>query len=421
MTAVGNAQTITGTRKFGTASMFFDGTGDAVTATDSATLEIGARDFTIEGWLWFDALPTAGNQSWFYGKYSSGVDQRSVSFYINNSAGTYSLNCLLNPTGLSAANVVTSVNFASAPPVFTFLHLAVTRKSGTVRFFVNGVQLGADQTNNTTAFDGTSDISIGGTHVGANDLTGYIDDFRLTIGAARYIANFTPPTEELPEIGTVWVDNFNGTNGSATFNTADQMPQTYSAVGGNAQYSTAAGNPKFGTAALLLDGNGDYLTLPVTEHFNFGTGDFTVEFHLRRKGDSAIYGASSLIIDGRTNSITSGRMSMGMGGPEGTVTGGVTIPANTLYMYVPNGTAPALVAPSPMVLNQYYHIAFQKKASVLTLFIDGVEVGSVADTNSWSLSGSQLGARYAISGSNWSGFNGNFDALRITKGYARYS
>ncbi|MEJ0012775.1 MAG: hypothetical protein WDM94_09155 [Bauldia sp.] len=44
---------------------------------------------------------------------------------------------------------------------------------------------------------------------------------------------------------------------------------------GNAQVDTA--QAKFGGASALFDGAGDYLTVPASADFNFGTGDFTVE------------------------------------------------------------------------------------------------------------------------------------------------
>jgi hypothetical protein len=68
--------------------------------------------------------------------------------------------------------------------------LAVTRSGTSVRMFINGV-LESSTTNST-------DLVAASLHLGlvATPYTmhGYIDDFRITKGVARYTANFTPPS-----------------------------------------------------------------------------------------------------------------------------------------------------------------------------------------------------------------------------------
>ena len=68
-----------------------------------------------------------------------------------------------------------------------------------------------------------------------------------------------------------------GTDGSTTFTDAIGT-HTVTAVG-NAQIDTA--QYKFGGASGLFDGTGDYLTIPDHADFNFGAGDFTIDFWVR--------------------------------------------------------------------------------------------------------------------------------------------
>src|SRR3990167_10480500 len=60
---------------------------------------------------------------------------------------------------------------------------------------------------------------------------------------------------------------------------------------GDAQIDTA--QSKFGGASGLFDGTGDTLTIPDSDDFNFGAGDFTVEWFARfvlSPGDSCTCG-----------------------------------------------------------------------------------------------------------------------------------
>ncbi len=72
----------------------------------------------------------------------------------------------------------------------TWYHVAVTRSGTSLRMFINGI-LESSATN-------SSDLVASGLNLGLIStpylMNGYIDDFRITKGVARYTANFTPPT-----------------------------------------------------------------------------------------------------------------------------------------------------------------------------------------------------------------------------------
>jgi len=83
----------------------------------------------------------------------------------------------------------------------TWYHIAVCRSSGSTRMFVNGVQSGATYTDSNN-YGASAPLGLGtywaaGSPFTTSTLNGYIDDLRIT-KAARYTANFTPPTAALP-------------------------------------------------------------------------------------------------------------------------------------------------------------------------------------------------------------------------------
>lgn len=70
----------------------------------------------------------------------------------------------------------------------------------------------------------------------------------------------------------------NGTNGGTSF--TDESNNNFTVTGfGNAQTTTA--QSKWGGSSLVLDGTGDYLSVPDNAAFDFGTGDFTIETWIR--------------------------------------------------------------------------------------------------------------------------------------------
>lgn len=77
----------------------------------------------------------------------------------------------------------------------TWTHIAISRDvSNSVRIFRNGVFVGGTVT--AANFTSISATLFGVLATGTEDY--YIDDFRVTKGAARYTSDFTPPTFQAP-------------------------------------------------------------------------------------------------------------------------------------------------------------------------------------------------------------------------------
>jgi putative addiction module CopG family antidote len=184
---VGNAQISTSVVKYGTGSLAFDGTGDFLKGAFNPWVALGTGDYTIELWINFNSVST----SVFFGDIDSSGNGNWAFFY-NSSAGV--LRLLMNN------GAVTISSSSWSPSTGIWYHIAISRASGTYRFFVNGTLTGSgsDSTNITW---GTNNFYVGSASDGGLQLNGYIDDLRITKGYARYTTTFTPPTAAFPNIG----------------------------------------------------------------------------------------------------------------------------------------------------------------------------------------------------------------------------
>jgi hypothetical protein len=179
---VGDAKIRTDVKKYGTGSLYFDGTTDYVVQPSSVNYEYGTGDFTIEFWLY---LNSTGLQT-IVSNLSAATGGVQPHIYINTTIRYYT----------NSADRITGASLSSGQ----WYHIAVSRGSGSTRLFVNGTQSGstyADTNNYTTAPLGVGTYWESGAPVTTNTLNGYIDDLRITKGVARYTANFTPPTSTI--------------------------------------------------------------------------------------------------------------------------------------------------------------------------------------------------------------------------------
>lgn len=172
LTAVGNAQIDTAQSKAGGASGLFDGSGDRVEAAASAAVKI-VGDFTIEGWVRFAAV-----QGQFFTIHNAGSNVINL-----NTVGGIWIGA--SGSGLTGSIVVTTG---------VWYHIALTRSGNFTRLFVDGVQdaiTGGGSLGPAHSADPT--LHMGGTSASTH-LNGWLDEWRVTVGVARYTANFTPPT-----------------------------------------------------------------------------------------------------------------------------------------------------------------------------------------------------------------------------------
>jgi hypothetical protein len=180
---VGNAQIDTTTKKYGTGSMEFDGTGDWLLVPDSIDQRLGTGTFTIECWLYLSATGTAR------GVVGKGTSTTGWLLSTNTS------NAVVFTYGTST---ITSTGTLSGT---TWYHIAVVREgTGTnqTKIYIGGTNDGTGTVS--TDFTQTNAAYVGANRTGGDPMNGYIDDLRITKGVARYTANFTAPTAAFPDL-----------------------------------------------------------------------------------------------------------------------------------------------------------------------------------------------------------------------------
>jgi hypothetical protein len=190
VTVVGNAQISTAQSKFGGASIAFDGTGDYLTIPSNADFNFDTGDFTIEAWVRLNALGTSNGYpgaAWIVG-WGPLSSNPGFDFAIGSTNLIFSLTNFSSPT----------ISVAHSLSANTWYHIAGTRSGTTVRAFIDGqvlatetVSAGLSASTNPTGIAISAAEPTGST---LGNLNGYIDDFRITKGVARYTSNFTPPT-----------------------------------------------------------------------------------------------------------------------------------------------------------------------------------------------------------------------------------
>ncbi len=179
-------------KRFGVGSVEFSPSGSVdpsaswVSFPDHTSYTIAAGEFTVEGEVRFKDLTSTVQvlvSHWNEdGNRRSWLVQRNG----NNLEFSYSVD------GTAVVTITGAFTFA----VDTFYHFAVTRDiNDDVRLFVNGTQVGATTAAAVTFNDSTWFLLLGKRRGATDDLPmdGFLDDVRLTVGKAIYVANFTQP------------------------------------------------------------------------------------------------------------------------------------------------------------------------------------------------------------------------------------
>jgi hypothetical protein len=166
-------------KEFGVTSGRFAGTGSVIW-DDHADWTLGTADWTIDFWIMFDDVTTAQQQ--IFSQKANPATASTIELQwqggVNNRW----------QVGINS----TAYNYSDTPANNTWYHVAVVKSGGNILVYRDGVSKGSNADATSINNDG---FKLGASPAGNYPFTGYIDEFRLSAGIARWTGNFTVPTQ----------------------------------------------------------------------------------------------------------------------------------------------------------------------------------------------------------------------------------
>ena len=395
-------------------SAYFDGTGDYVQAANSANLDVGTGDFSIEAWCYKTNTSTATDWRVMGGSASS-------SGFFGDGGTTSS-----RGFGIGRSGIAWDVTSNVQAPIYEWFHICYTRKSGAVRIFLNGKLIGyaTGNTNNYGLNAGTLQIVA---ELGGNLLTGYLTDFRLfktvpanydTAATTINTQVFTPPTQPLTALANTQLLTlqYDQPHNNHTFldSSSNQFLITRN---GNATQGTFSPFSPAGWSGYF-NGSDAYLS--------YTQAGSTYPSQL-----SFLNGASAIgTIECWVYPLSSSQGANPAEAPAILAVGdtyfslNVTTTNKARFYWYYNAVAYNLDSTASVPFNAWTHIAAVRNGASVTLYINGVASGSTAYTGwTWgtSANGSQLKIGYHAPYSTARYFNGYISNLRIVNGTALYT
>ena len=204
ITAVGDVTHSTTKTKFSGGSIYFDGVGDYLSVPDSSDWAFGTDDFTID--FWFN--PTG------FASYTGLIVQNPTTFgstdsdhglFIEVDSSSTKLRLFIRPlTDPYSADMFAEIS-QTGIVAGTWNHVAVVRETGAnkISMYLNGQSCtgggnpggsGSSVWSGSTSYpDFATPLLIGVRNDQSDYFSGYMDEVRITKGAALWTQNFTPP------------------------------------------------------------------------------------------------------------------------------------------------------------------------------------------------------------------------------------
>ena len=185
---IGDATTSTTQTKYSDTSVYFDGASDWIDLYYSENLILSSA-FTIEAWVFLSS--SQSNQTLV----NMALPHNTLVISLNRGGSGRTYVYIGNGSSWTGAPAINSGS-GNTIAINQWYHVALTSDGTTLRLFHNGIIVGTSATL-PSGFQGYARIGAINTGSASEYFNGYMEDFRITKGVARYTANFTPPTAPL--------------------------------------------------------------------------------------------------------------------------------------------------------------------------------------------------------------------------------
>ncbi len=333
-------------RKFGGYSGYFNGSSSRLYTADSADWVFSTGDFTIETWINFNRLPSVvGNSANLYTQRDD--DNNAVIFNVNSSD-------VIRFIAVSSSTTLANYSYNWTPSTGVWYHVAVVRSGTSFLLFINGTLTSWSTTSTAIASNSLPNLSavveIGGRSDTAHWLDGYLDEYRIS-NSARFTASFVP-----------------------------------------ADFPYATPND-----AIISADHADW---------SFGTGDFTIDGWVNITDLTDAFTLVGQYADA-DNYWALGK--------------GTNAAGNKLDLFFRSGASTkanyVMASSSTLAIDTWTHLAYVRSSSTVKIFINGV---SQALTETTAISTNDVGnvaASLVIGQQNTTNlFKGYIDEFRVTKG-----
>jgi hypothetical protein len=376
------------------------GSGNGFSFGGQSAFALGTGDYTIE--CWFYKLGSGGSII--------------LDFRPSSTNGRYPI--IYHASGVCGLDINGTILSSGAVALNTWNHMALVRASGVTRFYINGTQSGSTLADTRDYLVGASRPNIGINGFTPQDyFDGYISNLRIVKGTAVYTSNFTPSTTPLTAITNTslltcadnrFIDD--STNNFALTVTGSPSVQRFSPFAPTSAYSTSV----IGGSGYF-DGSGDYLSL-ANPNTNIGSisGDFTFECWI------------NWVTAPSGNSSGNERQIIGQHSWPESSSGnwwailGVNV---GLYAYFAGGGSYDLISSSSFTWNvgAWYHVAVVRSGSTVTIYINGISVGSGTSTKTLCADNVRPLTIGADNDGSHNASNAYISNMRLVKGTAVYT